>query len=231
MGARTKLSEDVLDLGERLLNRVQVRRIGWYEHQFRTPRFDEFPYPLGPVRSEVVHHHYLSLRKGWCQKVLDVDLEGSSVCGSLYAHRLSHPMEAHRGDQREVLAPVLGYSPVCSHSPGSSRPQAIHRDMRPALIYEHKTPNIEASYQPSPQSSRSLVAFLGYLRLFLSGHPPGSLRILRLIVASETSTPVSSKKASQCSLKVRSGLDFSCSGSHSLKAWPFSAGLPGIFIV
>src|SRR5829696_10152655 len=53
----------------------------------------------------------------------------------------------------------------------------------------------------------------------------------RLIVASETSTPLSSKKASQCSLRVRSGFDFSCSGSHSLKASPLTEGLPGIFIV
>jgi hypothetical protein len=52
--------------------------------------------------------------------------------------------------------------------------------------------------------------------------------MLRLIVASETSTPVSSKKATQCSDKVRSGLDFRCPGSHSLKASPFTEGLPGI---
>jgi hypothetical protein len=52
--------------------------------------------------------------------------------------------------------------------------------------------------------------------------------MLRLIVASVTSMPLSSKKASQCSDKVRSGLDFSCSGSHCLKALPFTEGLPGI---
>ncbi len=52
--------------------------------------------------------------------------------------------------------------------------------------------------------------------------------MLRLIVAPETPTPVSSSNASQCSLKVRSGLASSCSGSHSLKAAPFTEGLPGI---
>ena len=40
--------------------------------------------------------------------------------------------------------------------------------------------------------------------------------------------PLSSKKAWQCSDKVRSGLEFSCSGSHCLKALPFTEGLPGI---
>lgn len=52
--------------------------------------------------------------------------------------------------------------------------------------------------------------------------------MLRLIVASETSMLLSSSKAWQCSLKVKSGLDFSCSGSHPLKALPFTEGLPGI---
>ncbi len=55
--------------------------------------------------------------------------------------------------------------------------------------------------------------------------------MLRLIVASETSRPLSSKKASQCSDKVRSGLHFKCPGNHSRKARPFTEGLPGIFIV
>src|SRR5215212_545282 len=103
--------------------------------------------------------------------------------------------------------------------------------MRPAFIHEHQPPHIKARNQPPPQSPRSLIAFRGYLRLFLSGHPPGSRAMERLIVASETSTLVSSKKASQCSLRVRSGFDFSCWGSHSLKASPFTEGLPGIFIV
>ncbi len=53
--------------------------------------------------------------------------------------------------------------------------------------------------------------------------------MLRLIVASETSIPPSSSNASQCSLKVRSGLSFRCPGSHSLRARPFTEGLPGIF--
>ena len=53
----------------------------------------------------------------------------------------------------------------------------------------------------------------------------------RLIVASETAKPVSSSKASQCSLRVRSGLFFSCWGSHSFNASPLTEGLPGIFIV
>ena len=160
--------------------------------------------------------------------MLDLSLKGLGIGSSLKAHRLSHPTKAHRGDQSQVLAPVLGHSTVSSISFWSPRPQAIHRDVRPGLVHEHKAPEVEARNKPLPQSSGSLIAFLGYLGLFLSGHSPGSLRILRLIVASETSMELSSKKAWQCSDKVSSGLEFSCSGSHCLKALPFTEGLPGI---
>src|SRR5215213_4251560 len=123
----------------------------------------------------------------------------------------THP--SHTGSSRRSASGschcFFGHSAVSSRSPGSPRPQAIHRDMRPALIHEYQPPDVEARNQPSPQGSRSLLAFLGYLRLFLSGHPPGRLAIERLIVASETSTPVSSSKASQCFFKLRSGLEFS----------------------
>lgn len=54
---------------------------------------------------------------------------------------------------------------------------------------------------------------------------------MRLIVASETSMPLPSSKASQCSRRVRSGFVFRCPGNHPLKASPFTEGLPGILIV
>jgi hypothetical protein len=54
----------------------------------------------------------------------------------------------------------------------------------------------------------------------------------RLIVASETFTPLSSPNASECSLSVKLGLATNCWGSRSpLKALPFTGALPGIFLV
>src|SRR5215211_5516089 len=121
VGARTELSEDVLYLGERLLYGVEVRRIGGHVHQLSSSGFDELPYPLGSVRPEVIHHHNLPLSKRRSQQMLHVDLEGCCIGGSLKTHRLSHPMQTHRGDQRQVLALVLGHFAVGSHSFWSSR--------------------------------------------------------------------------------------------------------------
>src|SRR5215207_3792416 len=41
--------------------------------------------------------------------------------------------------------------------PGSPGAQAIHRDVRPGLVYEHQAPEVEARGQPSPQTPRPLV--------------------------------------------------------------------------
>ena len=55
--------------------------------------------------------------------------------------------------------------------------------------------------------------------------------MLRLMVASDTCMPLSSKKAWQCSFKVKSGFFSNCFGSHFFKALPLIDGLPGILWV
>lgn len=61
----------------------------------------------------------------------------------------------------------------------------------------------------------------------MSGHCPGSPLIARLIVAVETSMARSSSNAWQCSSRVvRSGLLWSCSGSHAASGAPLCAGGP-----
>ena len=97
---------------EGLLYGVEVCRVGGHEHELCSPGFDELPYPPGPVRPEVVHHNHLPLTKRRGQKVLDVGLKGLGVGGSLDAHRLSHPLQAHRGDHRVMFLPLfLGTRP------------------------------------------------------------------------------------------------------------------------
>jgi hypothetical protein len=228
VGARSKLSKDVLDLGERLLYGVQVRRVGGTYTSSA---------PLASMSSLILF--------GLC---------APRLCPSPppALHQASAPKSARRRARNlwRLWLPQ-NTSTLPFHVDSSKRsksgccPCSWALGRKPALLWEpesvvdpsryasrthpqHQSPNVETRNQPLPQSPRSLVAFSGYLRLFLSGHSPGSRAMERLIVASETSTPVSSKKAWQCSLRVRSGLDFSCWGSHSLNAWPLTEGLPGI---
>src|SRR5438270_9822611 len=74
VGARPRLANDALDLGERLFYGVQVWRVGGQEKHLGSPRLDQLPYPLGLVCSEVVEGHHLPLLERWSQEVLDVNL-------------------------------------------------------------------------------------------------------------------------------------------------------------
>ena len=82
----------------------------------------------------------------------------------------------------------------------------------------------------APQASGFFIALFCYLRLFLSGQPPGKRAMDRPTVALETLiTPLcASSKASRCSSRVRSSLFSRCEGSHSWSAAPFTLGRPGI---
>jgi hypothetical protein len=146
--------------------------------------------------------------------VLDVELEDSSASVAPSMHLDSPSQKGSSRRSKSGSCPCCwGPCRMCSLSLGSPRPQAIHRDMPPALLHEHQPSEVQARGQPSPKGPHSLLAFGSYLRLFLSGHPPGRRAMERLIVASETS----SSKSSQCSLRVKSGFLFRCSSSHSLK--------------
>jgi len=88
--------------------------------------------------------------------------------------------------------------------------------VRPALVHEHQTVRVEATYIPPPARPLGLVALGGPEGLFLSGSP--SFSKARLIVEVETLTPSVSLKSSQCSERVRSGLALAWAGSAVLVA-------------
>jgi hypothetical protein len=164
--------------------------------------------------------------------VLNVGFEGLRVRGSFYGHGGAHgSLEGDRSDQGSVLAAVpwnLAVGPLSSRSPGS---QARHGGVKTRLVHEYKAPSVEVGSQPPPQTPLllPLLALRGYLRLFLSGHPPSGRAAIALpTVEVETVWPNSSSKALLCSSRVRSSLASRWWGSHSLSITPFLGGLPGI---
>src|SRR5215204_6367274 len=60
-GARLGSTHESLDLAERLLDGVQVRRVGRQVQQLASPPLEEFPDPSSLVGGEVGHDHDLSL--------------------------------------------------------------------------------------------------------------------------------------------------------------------------
>jgi hypothetical protein len=75
----TNLAQNTLDLRKSLLNRIEVRRIGWQVQQFASSSFDQLPDPFALMCPEVVHYHYLSQSQLGSQKVLPVEASKTSL--------------------------------------------------------------------------------------------------------------------------------------------------------
>src|SRR5215213_1356024 len=105
--ASSRLAHHTLDLAERLLNRVEIRRVSGQVDQLATPLLDQFPHPCRFVGGEVVHDHYLPRLQSSCQHTPYISLEDFPVGRALYGHRLAHPAkQGHRGQNGGILAAV-----------------------------------------------------------------------------------------------------------------------------
>ena len=59
------LSQSVFELGEELLDGVQVRAVRWQDDQPCTDAPDELSDVFGFVAAEVVHGHDVAVSQGW----------------------------------------------------------------------------------------------------------------------------------------------------------------------
>src|SRR5215212_6192556 len=101
--------EQILDLRERLLYRIEVRRgVGRQVEDLRARTLDHLSHPpLALVDGEVVHHHHVTLLKRGNEHLAEIALEHSPVGSALDHHRRTHPREAHARESRVVFLPRL----------------------------------------------------------------------------------------------------------------------------
>ena len=76
--------------------------------------------------------------------MLDVNLEAAASVAPSTTIDSAIPCRLIEAISVRFLPLLLATLAVSSRSPGSPRPQAVHRDVCPALIHEHKAPNLEA---------------------------------------------------------------------------------------
>jgi hypothetical protein len=150
---------------------------------------DEISHPLAFMCTEVVEDDYLPRVQCRRQETLHIRLENHLVGGALEGHRLSHTTEGQTRDQRRVLTAVARNPAVRPLALRRSCSRTRHARVGATFVDEQEATGIEAPYQFAPARPLFLVAFRGREGLFLSGHSPGSRRMLRLIVAVETRTP------------------------------------------
>ena len=168
----------------------------------------------GCTRS-VVHDDDLPALQLRSQYVSHVESERLCIRRALNAKRRSHPLYGDRGDQRYVLSPseaarCLPISPLSSWCPGVAWGES---DVRRRLVQEHQSLGGHTPHSFSESTSLLLISLGGRQSLFLYVQPSFS-RMARLMVATETQTPVFRCHSSQWSSRVASS--FSSSWDHSI---------------
>jgi hypothetical protein len=74
-GALCGFSQERLELGESVLDRIEVGTVGREIEQLGAGRLDSSAYACAPVRSEVVHDDDVAGLELWNEDLIDIGLE------------------------------------------------------------------------------------------------------------------------------------------------------------
>ena len=144
MGALGGLAHKVFELGEHLLDRVQIRRVGRQEEELGADRSQGGAYGSTLVAAEVVHDDDVSVLECRDEALLDVGKEAAAIDRSVEDARCRDPVvskcrqEGHGGP-----ATVRHF---CVERLAASVPAASagHVGLGPSLVDEDQAPGIDA---------------------------------------------------------------------------------------
>ena len=203
LGAGAEPAQDGLDLGERLLDRREVGRVGRQEEQLAVARFKA----------------WRMLAALWTLKLSSTTTcPGRSVgasCSVMYHSKvvgihgpldhpgLVQPVGGERRHQRRVLAVVARHGAGRALVMRRPAVEAGQGDVRATFVDKDELLGVELGDRFAPGGARLLVALAGCQCLFLCVQP--SRRIARHMVASLSCWPCCSAHQAQCSSTVASG--------------------------
>ena len=225
LGARLGASEELLDFGEGLLERIEVGRVGRQVPEVSPTRFDRGTRAVAVVSGEIVGDDDLAWAQGRREDMLDVALEASGGHGAIEPHQRTKSVERQGGEHGLVLAPVLlGHRmrPLATRRPGPTRSESL---VAAGLIQPDPGCRVDAGGEFGPGASLRLIAFARRQCLVFRVQP--SRVSARLIVAVLTSTPDCSAHQAHCSANVASACVPKRSGSAATTAFIFTASGPG----
>lgn len=133
----------MFDLGEQLLDRIEIGAIGRQEDQVCAARPDGCPGCLAFVRTEVVEHHDIAWHKRGREELLDIGCEEHAVDGSVDHARCIDPIMAQTCDEGQRLPMAvrhLGREPLPSRRPAS---EGRHVGLDPCLVDEDEAPGVD----------------------------------------------------------------------------------------
>jgi hypothetical protein len=199
VGSRLGLSEQGLELGEDLLDGVEVGRIFRQEHEAGSDIPDRLSHRLSFVRAEIVEDHDVARLQRRREELIDIGAEALAVDRSIEQARRVDAVVAQGSEESRGLP--LALRDLVDKALSLRRPAAkpCHIGLRPGLIDEDEAPGVDEPLIGAP--ARSMTAYVPAValardeRLFLNVTP--ILRKKRLIIEVSALTPSSDKRRSQ----------------------------------
>lgn len=152
----------MLDLGEGLLDWIEVRRIGRQEQEPGSGPLNGPPDGFALMAAEVVHHHDVSMLKNGCQLLLGIGLKARAIDGPIKDARSGEPVHTQRTDEGQ-RAPTamrsIGAQALALRPPAA---QGSHIGFDPGLIDEHELAWVKACLPrfPAPAAPCDIGAHL-----------------------------------------------------------------------
>ena len=224
-GAGFGTTAGLLDLGERFLDGIEVRRVGREVPEPSPTGFDGGPRSLTVVGFELVGDDDLARSEGRSEDVPDLPLEARGGHRPVEPQQRAEAAERQRREHGLVLPAVAGgrsVRPFPTRSPGMRRrvPQVAAR-----LIQEDQVLGGDRYRRLAPGGALGLVALARRQRLFF--RVQSSRVSARLIVDGLTSSPDTAYHQVHCSASVASACVARRAGNAAANPRVLTAGRPG----
>lgn len=150
-GSGVLFSQERLELGEGLLDWVQVRAIGGQEEQLRARRPDCLSDSAALVAAEVVHHDDIAVAQGWYKKLDHPGEKAGRVDRAVKHARRDHSVTPQTRDKSQRLPmPVRNFGDQALPH-GATAMQAGHVCLGPGLIDKNQPGTIDFALMLFPQ--------------------------------------------------------------------------------
>ena len=153
-GAGCGFAEQRLELGEGLLDRVEVGTVGRQAAQRGASRFDGVPHAGALVSRKVVHHDDVAGRQCRHENLLDIGQEGWAVHGAVEHHGGCHAGEPQAGREGGRLPMSMRDGRPAAFAAPRPATQSGHLGRGPRLVDEDQLLGIKLELIIEPGLTR-----------------------------------------------------------------------------
>jgi len=143
-------SHAVLELGEQLLDWIEIWTVGRQEEEPRSSRPDDVADGLALVRAEIVENDNVPGLQCFDEFGFDIDAEGLRIDGAVNDPRRLYPIMPQRGDEGHRLPMTVwrvSHQPLAAHTPAA---QWRHVGLDPCFIQEDQARGVNAGLVAHP---------------------------------------------------------------------------------